>query len=170
MAMQKAKTKIEQMNDKEKLFDLGKTLVERQEFQIAELVYIKALELDNNNIEVLNYYGFVCFMLGNYQDSKRANEQALKLDADSVYANKGMGVTLVKLGHVEEGLEYLRKATHMADVDYMYPYYDLALTLIEHNREEEARSVIKEAKAKTPQFSSMESQLISMMEQMKSIS
>jgi ATPase subunit of ABC transporter with duplicated ATPase domains len=90
--------------------------------------------------------------------------------ADSVYANKGMGVTLAKLGQVEEGLEYLRKATRMTDADYMYPYYDLALTLIEHNRNDEARSVINEAKAKTPKFSSMEVILTKVMEQMKSVS
>jgi len=170
MAIQKAKTKIEKMNDKVKLFELAKILLERKEFQIAELAFARAMELDNNDIEVLNYYGFTCFMLGNYQDAKIANERALKLDENSVYANKGMGVTLAKLGQVEEGLEYLRKAARMTDVDYMYPYYDLALTLIENNRNDEARSVIKEAKARTAEFSSMEAILINVMEQMKSVS
>jgi tetratricopeptide (TPR) repeat protein len=170
MAIQKAKAKIDKITDTKRLLELGKRLVERKEFQIAELIFAKAIKLDNTDIELLKHYGFICFMLGNYEDAKRANEQALKLDSDCVYSNKGMGVTLAKLGQVDEGLEYLRKAAKMTDAGNMYPYYDLALTLIEHNRNDEARSVIKEAKDKTPEFSSMEEILLSIMENMKSAS
>jgi len=170
MAIQKAKAKIAQIDSNEKLLELGSTLLNRNEFQLAELAFARAMEFDNKDIDIYNNYGYISYMLTNYEDAKRANEQALLLDPDNVYANKGMGLTLVKLEQVEEGLKYLRKSAAMTDEGYMYPYYDLALTLIEQNRDEEAKSVIKEAKAKTPGFSSFEAILMNAMERNKSVS
>lgn len=167
MAIKKATEKIQKMNDKKEVFELAKKLVERNEYQIAELAFSRAIELDDKDIELFNHYGFTCFTLGNYQDAKKANTLALELDADNVYANKGMGVTLAKLGQVEEGLKYLRKAAELTDTDYMYPYYDLAVTLIENGRNEEVGKVIQEAKAKSPQFSTMEAALMDIMKQME---
>lgn len=167
IAIKKVKEKIEKMNDKEEVFNLAKKLVERNEYQIAEIAFLRAIELDDKDIELLNHYGFTCFMLGNYQDAKKANESALNLEEDNVYANKGMGITLAKLGQVEEGIKYLKKSTQLTDAGYMHPYYDLAVTLIENGRIDEARKTIDEAKAKSQQFSEMESALIDFIKQME---
>lgn len=160
VAIKKAKEKIEKMNDKEEIFNLAKKLVERNEYQLAEIAFSRAIELDDKDVELFNHYGFTCFMLRNYQDAENANKRALELDPNNVYANKGMGVTLAKLGQVEEGLKYLRRSTQLTDENYMFPYYDLAVTLIENGRNEEARNVIQDAKSKSPQFSLMEGELI----------
>lgn len=170
MAINKAKQKLEKENNKIKLYNLGKTLAERNEFQLAELAFAKALKLDPDNIDLLNNYGYICFTLGNFSDAKHANERALVLDADDVYANKGLGLTLVKLGQVEEGLNLLRKAARLTAEDYMYPYYDLALTLIEQNQIEEARNVIDEANLKTPRFLPMAKVLMDMLQSVENAS
>lgn len=170
MAIKKAKAKVSGIDNKEELIELGKTLLGRNEYQLAELVYARAMEFDDKDIDIYNNYGYISYMLTNYEDARKANEQALLLDPDNVYANKGMGLTLVKLEEVEEGLKFLRKSAAMTDAGYMYPYYDLALTLIEQNRSEEAKGVIKEAKAKAPEFSSFESMLINAMKSSESAS
>jgi len=69
-------------------------------------------------------------MLGNYLDAKKANEEALKINPDSAYANKGMGLSLGRLGELEKGIEYLRKAIALSDENFTDPYYDLAVLLM----------------------------------------
>lgn len=156
IAIQKAMDKMEQINNKKELYDLGSTLAQRNEFQIADLAFSKTIELDGSDIDALNYSGFTSYMLGNYKDARDANEKVLRLNSDNVYANSGMGLSLVKLGQVEEGLEYLRKAAELTDENYMEPYRDLVATLIQLNRNEEAGKVMDEAKAKVPGFESLE--------------
>lgn len=163
MAIKKAKAKVSGIENKEELLKLGNTLLSRNEFQLAELAFARAVDLGYKDIDIYNNYGYISYMLTNYEAARKANEQALLLDPDNVYANKGMGLTLVKLEEVEEGLKFLRKSADMTDAAYMYPYYDLALTLIEQNRTEEAKNIIKEAKAKAPGFSSFEEALIEAM-------
>lgn len=160
MAIKKAKTRVSGIDNKTELLELGNTLLSRNEFQLAELAFARAIDLGYKDIDIYNNYGYISYMLTNYEDARKANEQALLLDPDNVYANKGMGLTLVKLEEVEEGLKFLKKSATMTDAAYMYPYYDLALTLIEQNRTEEAKNIIKEAKAKAPEFSLLEETLI----------
>lgn len=160
MAIKKAKTRVSGIDNKTELLELGNTLLSRNEFQLAELAFARAIDLGYKDIDIYNNYGYISYMLTNYEDARKANEQALLLEPDNVYANKGMGLTLVKLEEVEEGLKFLRKSATMTDAAYMYPYYDLALTLIEQNRTEEAKNIIKEAKAKAPEFSLLEETLI----------
>jgi radical SAM protein with 4Fe4S-binding SPASM domain len=160
MAIKKAKARVSGIDNKTELLELGNNLLSRNEFQLAELAFARAIDLGYKDIDIYNNYGYISYMLTNYEDARKANEQALLLDPDNVYANKGMGLTLVKLEEVEEGLKFLRKSATMTDAAYMYPYYDLALTLIEQNRTEEAKNIIKEAKAKAPEFSLLEETLI----------
>jgi hypothetical protein len=58
-------------------------------------------------------------MLKNYNDAKIANEKVLNKQGNNVYANKGMGLTLIKLGQIEEGLNFLKKAVDLTNADYM---------------------------------------------------
>ncbi|MZP29358.1 radical SAM protein [Heliobacterium undosum] len=155
VAMTKSLKKVSAMGDPEKLFRLGRDFAEKGSLQLAEMTMARALELAPGNAEILKYYGFVSYMLGNYDDALMANEQVLAAHPDDVYANKGMGLTLVKLGQLDEGIEYLRNATRLTTPANLHPYHDLAVTLIEHDRDEEARQVIAEATAKSPAFSTM---------------
>jgi len=88
-------------------------------------------------------------MLGNYLDAKKANEEALKINPDSAYANKGMGLSLGRLGELEKGIEYLRKAIALSDENFTDPYYDLAVLLYENGRKEEALEVLEEGRKNT---------------------
>jgi len=152
VAIKKAAQKIIHESDGSKLFAIGKNLASKNEFQLSELVMEKALKLDGNNIDILNYYGFISFMLKNYETAKAANEKVLKLQDKNVYALKGLGLSLVKLGEINKGIDLLRQSTNLADENYLEPYYDLAITLIENHMISEANEVIAEGLAKSPSF------------------
>lgn len=125
---------------------------EKGSFQLAELLLSPALSRDPRNIELLNLYGYVSFKLNNFTDAQKANQAVLELDPNNAYAHKGMGLTLSRLGKVEEGIAFLKKAVALADDDFLDPYYDLALILYENQRKEEARRVLEEGRKKSADF------------------
>lgn len=151
VGMSRAVEKLQEV-DSHSLAELGKKFAHQGELQLAELTISKALEAAPHNADLLNYHGYVNFMLGNYAAAQKANEAVLQLDPRSAYANKGMGLSLNRLGNVEEGIRYLYKAVALADESYMDPYYDLALVLIEQQRLDEAAEVIEMGTQKTALF------------------
>jgi len=50
---------------------------------------------------------------------------------------------LGRLGELEKGIEYLRKAIALSDENFTDPYYDLAVLLYENGRKEEALEFLK---------------------------
>lgn len=134
------------------LAELGKKFAHKGELQLAGLVMAKALEASPGDAELLNYYGFVNFMLGNYRMACEANQTVLASDPNNVYSNKGLGLSLARLGRVEDGIAYLQKATELTDARYMDPYHDLAVLLIENHRVAEAEAVIAKAVQVSPEF------------------
>ena len=89
----------------------------------------------------------------------KANEEALKINPDSAYANKGMGLSLGRLGEVDKGIEYLRKVIALSYESFTDPYYDLAVLLYENGRNEEALMVLEEGISKYKNFESLSKDL-----------
>jgi radical SAM protein with 4Fe4S-binding SPASM domain len=139
-----AKHQLEKVSDVNELLKKGRKFIEHDNFQLAEIVLSLALEKECTNKEALSLYGYTSFKLENYNDSKIANEKVLEKWPDDVYANKGLGIILCKLGQVEEGIEYLKKAVSKTDMNFMDPYYDLAVVLLENNRCEEAIQILED--------------------------
>jgi radical SAM protein with 4Fe4S-binding SPASM domain len=152
VAVKKEQKKIKQYTDPEALYLSALKLSEQKQFQIAELLTERGLEIERDNIKILSLHGYVNYMLGNYEISKQTNEKVLTFNSENAYANKGLGLCLSKLGNLEKGLIHLKKAMKLCDIDYMDPYYDCAITLIEHNRKDEASVVLKEAREKSDEF------------------
>jgi radical SAM protein with 4Fe4S-binding SPASM domain len=159
VAMKKSIRKMREIDDPGELARLGVKFAGEGYFQLAHIVLGRAIELETDNAEILDNYGYVCYMLGNYHDSLIANEAALRINADSVYANKGMGLCLCKLSKREEGIEYLRKAARMTTASYMEPYHDLIVTLIENGNITEASCVFAEAESKCSGFTARNQRL-----------
>lgn len=130
----------------------AKKFADNGNFQLAEILLSRAIEKGCRDIGVFEFYGYISFMLGNYLDAKKANEEALKINPDSAYANKGMGLSLGRLGELEKGIEYLRKAIALSDENFTDPYYDLAVLLYENGRKEEALEVLEEGRKKYKSF------------------
>lgn len=146
IAMNRKKEEIKVINDADNLFKNAEKLAKIGQFQLAELLLERALHLEQENIKFLNLYAYVNFMLKNYTIAKNINEKILEINHDDIYANKGLGLTLCKLGEVEKGIQYLKNAVKLTDYNYMEPYHDCAATLMEHDKIEEARSILEEAR------------------------
>ncbi|PRX18139.1 radical SAM protein with 4Fe4S-binding SPASM domain [Orenia metallireducens] len=159
IAIQKGREKIDKVSDFEELAVKGRILAEKENFQLAEILVSKALDIKGNDLELMKLYGYISFMLGNYTDSKEVNEKVLAQQSEDVYANKGMGLSLAKLGKLEEGIRFLRKSIELTDESYMDPYYDLAVTLVEHNRKNDAISVLEEGRQASEKFIEQSEQL-----------
>ncbi len=159
VAIKKNIKKLENINDINKLMGVGKKFAAEGELQLSQIVLERVLILESDNKEALDYYGYVSYMLGNYSDSLKANQKSLDLEPNNIYANKGYGLCLCKLGEADKGIEYLKKSASMTTDSYMEPYHDLILTLIENGRKQEALEVFKEAEAKCPGFTQINQRL-----------
>lgn len=152
IAMKKAEEIINKENEYEELKSKARLLAEKDEAQLAELLLSRALRQRDDDIELLCLYGYVNFMLKNYRQALAANQKALDIDADNAYANKGMGLTLYRMGKAKEGIEYLKKAVSLSDENFMDPYYDLAIVYTEMNRKKEALKVLERGRKISPLF------------------
>ena len=52
-------------------------------------------------------------MLGITDRPYGANQKVLRMNPDNAYANKGMGLTLYKLGNVEKGIKLLKRLLNL---------------------------------------------------------
>ena len=96
--------------------------------------------------------GFVAYQLGDYAGCRDLNEKALAREPLNAYAMKGLGLALVRLGLVEEGIARLRERLRHSPPSFLDPYHDLALVLVEENRLLEAREVLEEGRARDDGF------------------
>ncbi|MEQ8221518.1 MAG: tetratricopeptide repeat protein [Candidatus Eremiobacterota bacterium] len=112
----------------------------------AEEICLKILEIDDRNFTALDHLGFIKYFKNEFQEGLDFCNKSIEISPGHAYAHKGKGLHLVKLGRLEEGIDFLKKAITL-DPDFIDPYYDLSLTLYEHNRPQEARKyIIKGAK------------------------
>jgi radical SAM protein with 4Fe4S-binding SPASM domain len=150
--IKKIKKEIENISDIDILYTKAKELLEIKQYQIAELLLERILKLDNENIDALSLYGYVNFMLENYELSRNINEAIIKKNPENVRILKVLGLSYIRLGDFENGLIHLKKAIQYTNTDYMEPYYDTALVLIEYNKKNEAIDLLNEAREKSLTF------------------
>jgi radical SAM protein with 4Fe4S-binding SPASM domain len=145
---------FEQNQSAAELAAMGRNYAQKGYFQLAETALSVALQRDgaDTDPDLLNFYGYVSFRLGNYQIALEANEKVLQREPNDVYALKGKGLCLARLGKPEEGVEQLKRAVSLTDNGFMDPYFDLAIVLSEMGRQEEAISVIEAGRKKSEQF------------------
>ncbi len=155
VAIDIAKQQLDKVDVLDEMIQKAKKFADNGSFQLAELVLSKAVSIDSENTELQKLYGYVSFMLENYNEAKQANEKVLAQNPDDAYANKGMGVTLGRMGDLEKGILFLRKAICLSDENYIDPYYDLAVLLAENGRTKEALEVINEGREKHKTFESI---------------
>ncbi len=158
-SMKIAEDQFEHIEDLNLLTSKARKFIENSSFQLAGLVLEKALEKDSDNIELLSLYGFTSFMLENYNEAKTVNEKVLAMRPEDAYALKGLGLSVARLGNVEEGIGYLKKAISLCDETFMDAYYDLAVVYCENGRNKEALEILEIGRSKSPEFVRMSSSL-----------
>ncbi|MDH4318905.1 MAG: radical SAM protein [Desulfobulbaceae bacterium] len=151
-ALFQAWQKVERIRDVELLTDMGMDYLEKEELQLAHMMFQKALEMCPDDLKLLGYYGYASFLLHNFNAAREANEKILAMEPDNVYANEGLGVVLSRGGDLKHGIEFLCKAAKLTTPDYMAPWYDMAVLLAESGRLQPALQVIQQAEKRSPGF------------------
>jgi len=152
VGMKKTKAIVVQKSDVKQLMGDALKYIKEQEFQIAAIVLDRILELDPTNLEALKHHGFVSFSIQNLHQAECSNRKALKVSPDDVYSLKGLGITLYKMGDKSEGISYLKQAVSLTSPQFMDPYFDLALIYMDNNQQEEAKSLLKNARETSSEF------------------
>jgi radical SAM protein with 4Fe4S-binding SPASM domain len=124
--------------------------IANQEFQSAQLVLDRLLQLRPDDVASLDRLGFVHYQMDNYPCCRDANLRSLALAPDNAYAMKGLGVCLARMGELDAGLASLRRAVATAP-GFLDAWHDLAVTLAGAGRADEARGVLDAAIAVRPE-------------------
>lgn len=165
LALTKAENSLRRVEDINELLEKADFFIQHQSYPLAEIALSLALEKDKDNINILSQLGFVNYQIGNFKLAKEANEAVLKLDSENCYASKGLGLSLVRLKEIDKGLDFLHKSIELVDGSYLDPYYDLAVTLLELDKKDEAIKTIETAAEKYPDFKDLKDKFYSCINQ-----
>jgi len=146
VALKKTQQLVAPIDDVAELLATARNLTMKGEFQLAALSLERAMEIEPENIDVLQLHGYVSFSLNNLEECRKSNQQVLDIDAENVYANKGLGLALHRLGDSDGGISYLQKAVALASEDDTDPYHDLAAVYMETGQRDKAEALLKGAK------------------------
>lgn len=145
LALKKTQQLIAPVDNTGELLSTARNLTMKGEFQLAALSLERAMEIDSSNIDVLQLYGYVSFALNNLEECRQANQQVLHIDANNVYANKGLGLALHRMGDSDSGIRYLQTAVALVQDGDTDPYHDLAAVYMETGQRDKAEALLKEA-------------------------
>ncbi|MCP4157713.1 MAG: radical SAM protein [bacterium] len=151
-AVQEEKKSICLLDDLKELSSKGRKAAKEEEFQLAQLLIARALELAPDNIGLLTLQGYIHFNLENLQECETLNRKALDIAPESAYALKGLGICLSHTGRVDEGIALLKQSIQHADENFTEPYFDLAVVLNKNNRNREALEVLEQGRRNSQIF------------------
>ncbi len=151
-AIKKAEAQFEKLSDVQIMLEKAQKFADNNSNQLAELLLSKVLLAEPDNEEALKLYGYVSFMLENYKQSYEANKKLIEKHPLDPYINKGYGLSIAKLGDIENGILHLKKAIELSDRKFTDPFHDLAVILCENGRNEEALTVLEEGRSISEEF------------------
>lgn len=113
LAMKNFEVKYANETNASKLFIHAENLIRQDNYQEASYALNRVIEIQPENIDAYNAKGFCEYMCGNYDACKELNEKALQIEEGNVYAMRGYGIAVYKLGNKKEGVQILRKAAEL---------------------------------------------------------
>ncbi len=152
VATENLKKRVESFPDQKELFPKALNFAEEGHFQEASTILEHLLNKNPEAEEVLALTGYVNFFIGNYSRAKEVNEAILSKNPEHSYANKGLGLTLHRMGKSSEGISYIQKAIDYAPENFLDPYYDLATVYHELGEPEKASELLAEVNQKQAGF------------------
>jgi len=151
--------KIERIQDVKTLLARARKAEELNLYEVAEKCLSRAIVMEPDNLEALKLFGYICFKLGDFTQCLEINQKAVKLNPADAYIQKGLGVSLAKVGQVEAGITALKKAIELSDEDFLDPYHDLAVVFLENSRPREALGILEQGRQRSVAFQEMSEKL-----------
>lgn len=103
-------TNINNEQDYQNYYDLGRQLAQTQKWQEAIAAYQKALELKEDVAEIYHHYGDALINLQRWQKAVQAYEKAISLNDNFAWSYHNLGVALFNLGNKQEAKIAYEKA------------------------------------------------------------
>jgi len=85
--------------------DIGKTKLEKEDYNAAIKQFTKVLELDPSNSVAFNLRGVAKAKRGDFQGSIQDYDQSLKLDSINVDTLNNRGIAKARLGNIDEAIQ-----------------------------------------------------------------
>ena len=127
----------------------GKKLIASKDFRRALPLYERAAALNPQDPHLLDVLGFLHYMTGHYRQAADCCRKSIEIEPNNTYALKGLGLCLVELDSVDEGIALVQQAIAINPDDFE-AHYDLAVVYLKIKRYEEARRHLVKASAIDP--------------------
>jgi len=134
-----------------------------EQWDEAEDLIERALELKPGNPQAMNMLGYVFWKRGDPKEAERYYRASLDVDGNDAYAHKGLGLCLVDRGLLDEGVGEVKRAIDLRR-NWPEPYHDLGVILTKAKRYEEAWQLLDVAVKLDPK---LEDQLAELLPQVK---
>ena len=92
----------------------GQTYLNEKDFERAEEVYVKALELNPNIIQAHSALGYIYALQGKLQEALEENLKVLELAPNDYATHKNLAIIYQQLGHIEEAIAEAETALELA--------------------------------------------------------
>lgn len=121
--MQKELEKINNSDDQYKLETLFIEELKNENYQVAEMMAAKLLQIDANNEKYLEWAGYVNYQLENYLECLNINNKLLKINESSVNGQKGIILASINLHRLEDVKSDIYKYSDDTDMEILYDIY-----------------------------------------------
>ena len=131
--------------NKEKWDDYGKNLDDlwnTQKINKSLDCFEKALSLDKNDPEILNYIGVIFYEKGWYNRAEKMYRQAITLDSKYIEAKSNLGILFNSLGNLEDAEQIFEEIIKM-DNSYKSAFLNLGLVSNRLKKQEKAIYYLK---------------------------
>ncbi len=122
---------------------LGTIAYHAKRYDLAEEMFRKALEADNQMYEPLVNLGGVLINLGRNPEAERYNRHAVLRKPGDPLAHAQLGMTLLYQGQFREAETHLREAIRLDPAHFSYPQLHLAEALIRQGKSRETADVLE---------------------------
>lgn len=124
---------------------------QKGDFSNAQALYIKALDLDENNFDVLNLYGALLLQKKEYATAFELISKAIKLDPKNSICHNNAGICLKNLRRRDESLRSYDRAISL-NLKYEEAYFNRANILCDLRRFDDAIESYDEAIRLKPNY------------------
>lgn len=100
-ALSRAKKQLNKVNSIDELISKGKKFIEKSNLQLGEMALSRAIDLGNEDEEILELYAYVNHMLENYTYSKNAYEKLLAINPRNKNAQNFLRLSVAKLKEID---------------------------------------------------------------------
>lgn len=147
----------------EDLLRQGVDAARDEQWEGAEDLLERALELKPGNPQAMNMLGYVFWKRGEAKEGEQYYRASLKVNGSDAYARKGLGLCLVEQGLFDEGVGEVKRAIDLRR-NWAEPYHDLGVILTKAQRYVEAWPLLDVAVKLNPD---LEGQLAELLPQVK---